>query len=197
MSIHVQLSFEAQSMLKAQRRNSTISSLIISLLLITLVGLILCMFLLPRIENTIPDIITYEANIDMQKEMQVQKFNTQISRKPSAPSSSIAKVVAANIVSDLSVPVPDDVSEVSVDYGDGEDFGGGWGDDGFGDGGLRIFGKHLKVKSLTVIMDVSGSMSPHLPYVMNEIDKVAPGSALILVWGCTFEDRGMWVKGDG
>ncbi|MEM9235331.1 MAG: prenyltransferase/squalene oxidase repeat-containing protein, partial [Verrucomicrobiota bacterium] len=53
-----------------------------------------------------------------------------------APSSSMAKVIAANTTSPTAVPVPEvDVPEPSTDFGDGDDFGDGWGSGGDGGGG--------------------------------------------------------------
>jgi len=54
-------------------------------------------------------------------------------RQPAAPSASMAKVVAANTTSHMAVPVPENgTSSPSTDFGDGDDFGSGWGSGGFG-----------------------------------------------------------------
>jgi len=59
-----------------------------------------------------------------------------VQRNPSAPSPSMAKVIAAIAVSDTAIPVPEiDVSNPSTDFGNGEGIGKGWGNgDGDGDG---------------------------------------------------------------
>ena len=135
MSIHAHLSEEAQARLNAQRRNSTISSIIISVLVIVLIFLVLGIFLLPNILKETPTIVTYAASLNEENEVQVKKVNNQIQRKPSAPSNSMTKVIAANTVSPTAIPVPDiDVVTPNADFGDGEDFGGGWGDGGDGGG---------------------------------------------------------------
>ena len=135
MSIHAHLSEEAQARLNAQRRNSTISSIIISILVIVLIFLVLGIFLLPNIIKENPTIVTYAASLDEENEQQVKKVNTEIQRKPSAPSNSMTKVIAANTVSPTAIPVPEiDVVTPNADFGDGEDFGGGWGDGGAGGG---------------------------------------------------------------
>ena len=64
MSLHAQLSPEAQARLQAQQRNSTITSIIISILSILLVGIILLYWFLPVIENVTPDIVSYQAGAD-------------------------------------------------------------------------------------------------------------------------------------
>ncbi len=52
-----------------------------------------------------------------------------IEHKPSALSSSMAKVIASNTSSDTAIPVPEmDEPDPSVAFGDGDDFGDGWGD---------------------------------------------------------------------
>ena len=137
MSIHAQLSQEAQARLNAQKRTSTISSIVISILVIVMILLVLGIFLLPNITKDIPTIVTYSASLTEDTDLNVKKINNQIQRKPSAPSSSMAKVIAASTSSPTAIPVPDiDVITPNADFGDGEDFGGGWGDgDGTSAGG--------------------------------------------------------------
>ncbi len=131
MSIHAQLSEEAQARLNAQKRNSTISSIVISILVIVLIFLVLGIFLLPNIYKENPTIVTYSASLTEDTDVNVKKVNNQIQRKPSAPTNSMAKVIAANSSSPTAIPVPDiDVVSPSADFGDGEDFGGGWGEAG-------------------------------------------------------------------
>jgi len=51
-----------------------------------------------------------------------------LQRKPASPSSSTAKAIAANTPSTSAIPVPDMApAEPSSNFGDGQDFGGGWG----------------------------------------------------------------------
>jgi len=51
--------------------------------------------------------------------------------------------------------------------------------------GLMVFGTALAdVRSIGVVMDVSGSMTRHLPRVLSELDRVAKGSPVILHVGC-------------
>jgi len=136
MSLHAQLSPEAQARLEAQRRNSTISSLVISVLVIVLIGLILgLIFIKPLFKDT-PTIVTYSGSTNKDDELEQRKMTNQIQRKPSAPSSSMAKVIAANTSSPTAVPVPEvDVPDPSTDFGSGDDFGDGWGSGGDGGGG--------------------------------------------------------------
>lgn len=55
---------------------------------------------------------------------------------------------------------------------------------GSGTGTITMFGKQISTRSIAVVMDVSGSMTPYLPIVAKELDKVAPGSNLVLYSGC-------------
>ena len=131
MSIHAQISEEAQARLNTQKRNSTISSIVISVLVIVLIFLVLGIFLLPKIVKETPTIVTYSASLNDETEINQTKVNNQIQRKPSAPTNSMTKVIAANSSSPTAIPVPDvDVVTPSADFGDGEDFGGGWGEAG-------------------------------------------------------------------
>ena len=126
MSLHADLSPEAIARLAAQKRKSTISSIVIALLVVVLIGLLLGFILLPALEKENPVIVTYESNYRPEDELQEKKVQTTVQRKPSAPSASMAKVITANTVADVSIPVPDvDVPVPSMDFGDGDDFGSG------------------------------------------------------------------------
>lgn len=135
MSIHAKLSTEALEHLKKQRRTSTISSIVVSVLLVTLIFLVLGIFLLPNIVNESPTIVTYQATATEEDSIEKKKVSTQIQRKPSAPAHSVAKVIASNAVTPTSIPVPEiDVSPPSVEFGMDEGFGSGWSGNGMGDG---------------------------------------------------------------
>jgi hypothetical protein len=136
MSLHAELSPEALARLKAQRRNSTISSVIISILVLVLIGLVFGFILLPGMFKETPTIVTYQGSQIDETKVEQKKLNNAVHRKPSAPSASQAKVIASSVASPVAVPVPDvDVPDPSVDFGDGDDFGDGWGSGGDGGGG--------------------------------------------------------------
>jgi len=129
MSLHAQLSPEAQARLAAQRRTSTITSLIIAILMMTLIGVILLIIAMKLNKDEIPELISYSAESVEEEELEVRKVQTQTQRKPSAPASSMAKVIAADTATPVAIPVPDiDVPDPSLDFGDGDGFGDGWGD---------------------------------------------------------------------
>lgn len=136
MSLHAQLSPEAQARLAAQRRNSTISSLVISLLVLALIAVILLIISLAMPNKEIPSIVSYSAGSEAEDDLQQRKVQTTTQRKPSSPSSSMAKVIASATASPTAIPVPEvDVPDPSTSFGDGDDFGDGWGDGGDGAGG--------------------------------------------------------------
>lgn len=161
MSLHAQMSPEALAKLQAQQRNSTISSLIISILLILLIGIILLWILLPPIDNYTPEIVSYQAGKSDEKELRKPRMQNQVKRKPSSPSSSMAKVIASNSVSNIAIPVSEQVVAIeSLDFGNGDDMGDGWGSgSGWGSGGgTSFFGQTVKGQRILYIIDFSASM---------------------------------------
>ncbi len=190
MSLHAELSPEALQRLHAQRRNSTISSVVIAFLVVVLVALVLGYFLLPQLVVEAPTIVTYESNLSEDTELEQKKVQTRVDRKPSSPSSSMAKVIAANTASPTAVPVPDvDVSTPSLDFGDGNDFGEGWGSDGDGGGGgTTFFGQTVKAKHFAYVIDFSRSMNSGgrealMRKELNDsIDQIAAGTHYALIF---------------
>lgn len=138
MSIHAQLSPEALAALQRQKRNSTISSIVIAALTILLIGLILGFFLLDNYVRETPTIVTYAATLDEEQQVDERKVTTEIMRKPSSPSSAQAKVIAAATSSPTAIPVPEiEVTTPSASFGDTDDFGFGFGDESGMGGGFQ------------------------------------------------------------
>lgn len=114
------------------------------------------------------------------------------------------KIVSTNNTAAISLPdVPLDnldMPEMSSVMGGGAMGSGGFGSSGAGGGfgtgqgigGMKgvtfkpivMFGKDLKARKIAVILDVSGSMTPHLTKVIKELDRVAAGSRVMLYVGC-------------
>ncbi len=144
MSLHAQISAEAQAKLEAQKRNSTISSIIIALLFCALLVAILVLITLSPIFKNIEEMVTYTPTGESEETVTKPEMTSEVEKKPSSPSSSMAKVIASNTPSAVSVPVPDQiVAEPSLDFGNGNDFGDGWGNgngSGAGGGGGGGFG---------------------------------------------------------
>lgn len=160
MSLHAQISPEAQARLRVQQRNSTITSIIIALLSVVLLGIMLLWILLPTVETFTPEIVSYHSGAEEEKQVQKRQITRAVERKPSAPSSSMARVIASNTQSNVAVPVPDiNVAEPSTDFGDGDDFGDGWGEDDMSSGaGTTFFGQEVKGDRILYVIDYSGSM---------------------------------------
>ncbi|MGC4013700.1 MAG: hypothetical protein QM755_04165 [Luteolibacter sp.] len=122
------------------------------------------------------------------------------------------RMAAKGVTSSFSLPEPDSASAMSslgsLSSGSlsgglgGGGSGGGRGDGngtGFGNGsgpglggnaaGIKpfagvMFGNQVKARSIGVVLDISGSMTPHLAKVIKELDRVAEGSPLLLHVGC-------------
>ena len=137
MSIHAHLSPEAEERVRAQKRNSTISSILISLLVLLLIALILFLVALPGFFVETKTIVAYSAPAEEENELEKKMVTNQIQRNPSAPSSAMAKVIASSAPSPTSIPVPEtNVPTPSAEFGSGDDFGDGWGGSGDGAGGF-------------------------------------------------------------
>ncbi|MCU0781435.1 MAG: hypothetical protein MUF04_10100, partial [Akkermansiaceae bacterium] len=135
MSLHAQLSPEAQAALEAQQRNSTISSVAIAVLSILLVGLALFYILLPSFVKEDVQVVAYNAPAMREDRPDEPRLQQNIQRKPSAPSANTARAIASRSPSKVAIPVPEiDNPNPSLEIGDGADFGSGWGD-GDGPGG--------------------------------------------------------------
>jgi hypothetical protein len=135
MSLHAQLSPEAAAQLVIQRRNSTVSSILISILAIVLIGLIMAFILLPSLFIGPDTRVIYNPRKEDPPEHKLKEVNTKVQRNPSAPSSARTYVFAVNIPSPTPIPVPDVRNPNPSDtFGSGDDFGKGWGGPGDGPG---------------------------------------------------------------
>jgi len=129
MSLHAELTPEAQERLDAQRRNTTISSLLISVLALVLIGGVLALWALKVYTVEVPTIIAYTAENPVEESLEKRPLTETVQRKPSSPNASQSPVITAAAASNVAVPSPDvDVVDPSNDFGDGEDFGLGLGD---------------------------------------------------------------------
>lgn len=201
MSIHAELAPEAKARLAAQRRNSTITSAIIAFLVIVVVGMVLGLFLLPNMLKESPTIVTYQSNEIREEKPNQEKLRITIQRKPTPPSSAMAKVIAATTVSNVSIPVPDMVVDVqSVDFGDGDDFGGGWGDGlefGKGGGGASFFNQSVKADRIAYVIDFSSSMKSNAKHELlrDELAKSVGGIKDDTLYQMVFFAGSGWVAG--
>jgi hypothetical protein len=190
---------EVEQALKRQKANATISSLLISILSVVLVALILFFLAIRSIDLTQPDVVVYKSTSLEEDQIERTEISPTVQRKPSAPSSSMAKVIAANTVSPTAIPVPDTVVSVeSVDFGDGDDFGAGWGsgDGSKGGGGTTFFGQKSNAERIAFVIDYSGSMGGERVTLMREelkksLDQLTPGTMYQMI----FFAGPVWVAG--
>jgi len=129
-----------------------------------------------------------------------QKRQAQIT-----PVNNVKRVFAQNSTSNFVIPEQGEdfgeMSTVTSLSGGGGMGGGGLGGSGSGKGfgpgkgvgsglgagmpnGIKLFGMDLKVKSIGVVLDVSRSMTPRLKGVVDEVNRVAAGSPVIMQFGC-------------
>lgn len=127
MSLHAQLSPEAQARLTSQRRTSTVTSLVIAILTMTLIGVILLIIAMKLNNEEVVSLSPYISEDTEEEEFKIREVITKTQRKPSAPSMSMTKLIAPNSPSPIAIPVPDiDIPLPSVELGDGNEFGNGW-----------------------------------------------------------------------
>ena len=134
MSLHAQLSPEAEAALVKQQKNSTVTSIIISILSCTLIFVALLFWWLDPIAPKAPDIVTYHGDKLEETIPEKPTFKRAVKNKPSQPSQAISKVLLALTKSEIAIPITDiNIPDLSNELGSGEEFGSGQGDDiGFG-----------------------------------------------------------------
>ncbi|BDS07949.1 hypothetical protein NT6N_29890 [Oceaniferula spumae] len=122
MSLHAQLTPEAQKRLAEQQRNSTISSILIAVLSVLLVGVILLRYFLPTVEIFRPEIVTRMDGSKDDPPIERPELTRAVKRNPSAPSNLPTKVVTALTRSIISIPTPEiNAPDPSTDFGIGGD----------------------------------------------------------------------------
>ena len=185
---------------KRQRRNSSITSLVIAFLIIALIMLILGLILLPSWMKEQPVMVSYQMPTVQDDELQKKTFS-QVQSKPSAPSAAMTKVIAANTSSPMAIPVPEtDVTEPSLDFGSGDDFGAGWDSgsgDGSGGGGASFFNQKVSAGRVVYVIDYSASMRGKREELMRDelsksVSKLKPGMQYQMI----FFAGPAWVAGD-
>lgn len=150
-----------EKILRRQRARATVSSLLISSLLITVVALLLALVLIPRLNLTQSPVVAYRAFSIEEEKREIIETVTAIERKPAAPMNITSRVIAANLPSDVTISVPEFNAETSsVSFGNGDDFGDGWGEGGpaSGAGGTTFFGVTSLANRVAFVIDYSASM---------------------------------------
>ncbi len=192
---------EAAQALRRQRRVAIATSCFIAILAVVQVGVILALILLPVFKVEVPPIVAYSAESREEEVLERPEVTPQVKRQPSAPSSAMARVVAANVASPVSVPVPEThTPDPSVEFGDGDDFGEGWGEgsgSGFG-GGTSFFGLASRAERIAYVIDYSASMRGQgreelmRKELTRSVDRIAHKTKYALI----FFAGPAWVAGD-
>ena len=105
MSLHAEMSEEARMQLQAQKRNSTISSVLIAILSATLIGLVLWLKTLSSLIFVEPDVVAYSVSSLPETTTTVKKTQTSVKKKPSAPSRA-NRVITSTSVSNITIATP-------------------------------------------------------------------------------------------
>jgi len=140
MSLHAQLSPEAEAALVKQQRNSTVTSIIISILSCALIFVALLLWWLDPIPLPATDIVTYVPEKREKPTYTKPVLNRSLQQKPSPPAAARARTLSVNKRSSIAIPIsntktPDPTTELGI----GEDFGlGGEGGPGLGDDYLKL-----------------------------------------------------------
>ncbi|MDB4668234.1 VWA domain-containing protein, partial [Akkermansiaceae bacterium] len=163
-----------------------------------LIGCILAIIMMVTEKKEIPTIVSYSAASEEEQQIDPQKIKTSVARKPSSPSSSMARVIASNTSSPVAVPVPKFTTPVSTTYGDGDDFGSGFADGDFGTGGgTTFFGQKASSERIAYVIDFSGSMRGQgreklmRAELHDSLQRMYPGTKL----GMIFFSGPAWVAG--
>lgn len=139
MSLHANLRPEVLTRLNAQRRNATVSSLVIATLSVALTGILLGLFLLPQLVTDSPTVVIYDPPGDITKPPEPIQIPLRSSQKPTAPAMSGARVITPNTTTSLAMPTLEvEISLPTLEFGDGDFFGNAWKhgtDSGNGGGG--------------------------------------------------------------
>ncbi|MFT5905650.1 MAG: hypothetical protein ACI9E1_001250 [Cryomorphaceae bacterium] len=202
MSRHATLSPEAEQKLRNQKRNSTISAIIISLLTCALIVAILFYIALSPLFKNTEEMVTYSSGGESEEPITKPEMTNEVEKKPSSPASSMAKVIAANTPSATAIPVPDvTVVEPSLDFGDGNDFGDGWGsgagNGSGGGGGFSFFNQKVKAERVCYVIDYSGSMSgKKIELLKAELTKSITALPDSVDYQLIFFAGPVWVAGD-
>ncbi len=202
MSTHAQLTPEAEQQLRNQKRNSTISAIIISLLSCALLVAVLFYIALASFSKNQEELVTYSSGAESDEKITKPEMSNEVAKKPSSPTSSMSKVITSSTPSPTAVPVPDvTIDEPSLDFGDGNDFGDGWGSGsgkGSGGGGISFFKQSVKAERIAYVIDYSLSMRGNNKFELmkKELSKSVKALPDNVDYQLIFFAGPAWVAGD-
>jgi len=138
MDRHVKSSKEVLAWIAAQRRVTSISSVIIALLLMFLIGILLYLVNLSILEKEVPQQVTYIAppSDEIDDDASQKKAQIQIARRPTPPGGGApSKIISAITISPIAAPTmvePTLDQSFGIDEGFGNDSEKGFGGGDFG-----------------------------------------------------------------
>lgn len=163
MSIHV-VNPELEMKLAAQRRNSTIASLIIGSLLVCLLALIFWAIGIKLFSNKTPVFETYISEDVVDNPIKKAVIMPPLNKQPSPSQSPSDRLILPNVSSEISIPEVDVSTEpLVVEYSAGSQFGDGF-NGSFGDGknsrggNINFFVPGIKGERICFVIDYSQSM---------------------------------------
>lgn len=192
--------FDAGRAVQQQQRTATITSLLIAIVLMTLIGLILAFIFHHTVKQVSPQIVARVSDAHTEREVPKPKVKIDIVRKLSAPTMASAPVIVVNTSSSVSVPVSHVVVEqVSIGHGIGDNFGAGFDGSGFGPGdkSSSFFDLESDADRVAYVIDYSASMRGKRDSLMrkelkNSVETMLPGTQ----FGMIFFAGPAWVAGD-
>ena len=129
MSIHVNISEEAQAKLDREKKKSTVISIIVSLVSLCLLGTILAILAITIPQKEVETIISYQAPASEQDTTDEPKVRVQQRQMPTPPAASAAVANVITTTSPTSVSIPDTNQMTNIespDFGSSDDFGMGF-----------------------------------------------------------------------
>jgi len=208
MSIHVEISEEARERLRKQKAASTITSLLISLVVIALLGTVLGLLTILIPSKEVETIISYQAPAVEEETTNEPKVRVQQRQVPTPPSaaSAVANVITTTAPTSVSIPDTNTMTNVeSPDFGSMDDFGMGFGMEEAMSSTTSFFGSKVTGSRICYVIDYSLSMRGKRDALMrvelaDSVEKLQGGAeyGLIFFAGPVWEGHGTYTfKADG
>jgi len=161
MSIHIELSEEAREQIRKQKTTATITSILISLLCIALLGTVLGLLTILIPAKEVETIISYQAPVVEEESTNEPKVRVQQRQVPTPPSaaSAVANVITTTAPTSVSIPDTNMMTNVeSPDFGAMDDFGMGFGMEEAMSSSTSFFGAKVSGTKICYVIDYSLSM---------------------------------------
>lgn len=152
---------QLDAVIERQRRADTIQSLVVAVIVVALLAALLWLIaILPNFKES-ETIVAYQPVVPPEeKPVDRPDMAMGLKPKPSSSSSSMARVIAAQVEAPVAVPMPEVVNPTTP-FGMDDDFTAGFGSgdgDGDGGGGSSFFGTPRQGRRVVYLVDYSESM---------------------------------------